>query len=173
MLDPKYSLAVYTIIQRSEVSSNLARYDGIRYGLGREFFGRETKRRILLGTYSLSAGYYDQYYKKAQKVRSLIVDDFIKVFKKTDILAAPSTPSTALKLGASQKSFMFGEMQDILFEASSLAGLPAISLPCGFNKNNLPIGFQLIAPNFQENLLLAVAGLYQQKTDWHLQKPKL
>jgi aspartyl-tRNA(Asn)/glutamyl-tRNA(Gln) amidotransferase subunit A len=173
ILDPKYSVAVYTIIQRSEVSSNLARYDGIRYGLGRKFFGEEAKRRIILGTYTLSSGYYDQYYLKAQLARTLIIKDFNKVFGEVDLLLAPSTPSTALKIGATQNNSMFGELQDILFEASSLAGLPAISLPCGFDQNQLPIGMQLIAKQNQENLILSTANLYQQATDWHQQKPKI
>ena len=173
LLDPKYSVAVYTIIQRSEVSSNLARYDGIRYGNDRRSFGNEAKRRIMLGTYSLSSGYYDAYYKKAQKVRTLILKDFEKVFKKVDVLVSPSCPSTALPVGASKEVSMFGELQDILFEASSMAGLPAVSLPCGFGKNSLPIGFQIMAPQFREDLVLKTAYAYQQTTDWHLRKPKL
>ena len=173
LLDPKYSVAVYTIVQRSEVSSNLARYDGIRYGNSRNFFGEEAKRRIMLGTYSLSSGYYDAYYKKAQKVRTLILKDFEKVFKKIDVLVSPSCPSTALPLGAGKESSMFGELQDILFEASSMAGLPAISLPCGFGRNNLPVGFQIMAPQFREDLVLKTAYAYQLATEWHKRKPEL
>lgn len=173
LLDPKYSVAVYTVVQRSEVSSNLARYDGIRYGRDRSFFGDEAKRRVMLGTYALSAGYYDKYYKKAQKVRSLICSDFNRVFKEVDLLVAPTTPTPALKLGAAAKDPMFGEMQDILVEASSLAGLPGISIPCGFTKAGLPIGIQLMAPQWSEGLLLEAAHVYQQATDWHQKKPEI
>jgi aspartyl-tRNA(Asn)/glutamyl-tRNA(Gln) amidotransferase subunit A len=171
LLEPKYSVAVYTIVQRSEVSSNLARYDGLRYGHPRSAFGTEAKRRIMLGTYALSAGYYDQYYLKAQKVRTLINQDFDKVFHQVDLLAAPTTPVAALKLGAWGENPMFGEIMDILVEASSLAGLPGVSLPCGFTKNNLPVGMQLIGPQFSEELLLKVGHKYQEMTDWHRRKP--
>ena len=171
LMDPKYSVAVYTVVQRSEVSSNLARYDGIRYGKGRSNFGDEAKRRIMLGTYALSSGYYDQYYLKAQKVRSLIIKDFEKVFKKVDVLISPTTPSTALEIGASEKSAMFGELQDVLLEASSLAGLPGLSLACGFDKQGMPIGMQMIGPQFSENLLLSLGYKYQELTKHHLKKP--
>ncbi len=173
LLDPKYSVAVYTVVQRSEVSSNLARYDGIRYGSKRSAFGTEAKRRIMLGTYALSTGYYDQYYLKAQKVRTLINNDFDRVFSKVDLLIAPTTPVPALELGAWGKTPMFGELMDILVEASSLAGLPGVSFPCGFTKNNLPIGMQIIGPQFSEELLFRVGHYYQQITDWHKKKPKL
>jgi aspartyl-tRNA(Asn)/glutamyl-tRNA(Gln) amidotransferase subunit A len=165
-------VAVYTILQRSEVSSNLSRYDGIRYGKSRNFFGEEAKRRIMFGTYALSSGYYEQYYLKAQKVRRLICQDFEKVFKKFDCLIAPTSPSVALKLGASTGDPLFGEMQDILVEASSLAGLPGVNLPCGFN-NGLPIGLQLIGPQFSEELLFQAAYAYEQATIWHKKRPKL
>ncbi len=173
LLEPKYAVAVYTIIQRSEVSSNLARFDGIRYGQDRSFFGEEAKRRIMLGTYTLSAGYYEAYYKKAQLVRTLIMKDFERVFKEVELLLAPATPSVALPLGTTKEAAMFGELQDILFEASSLAGLPAISLPCGFGRDGLPVGLQIIGPSLKEDLILPTAYLYQQVTDWHKKKPKL
>ncbi len=173
LLDPQYSVAVYTVVQRSEVSSNLARYDGVRYGRDRSFFGDEAKRRVMLGTYALSAGYYDKYYKKAQKVRSLICSDFDKVFEEVDLLIAPTTPTPALKVGAADKDPMFGEMQDMLVEASSLAGLPGISIPCGFTKAGLPIGMQIMGPQWSEGLLLEVAHRYQQTTDWHQRKPEI
>ena len=173
LLDPKYSVAVYTVIQRSEVSSNLARYDGIRFGNDRTKFGDEAKNRIMLGTYTLSAGYYDQYYLKAQKVRTLICQDFEDVFKSVDVLIAPTTPTSALEIGASEKSPMFGELQDILVEASSMAGLPGVNLPCGFTKNNLPIGMQIIGPQFSEELLFKVGHGYQQLTNWHKKRPKI
>ena len=173
LLDPKYSVACYTIIQRSEVSSNLGRFDGIRFGKSRNFFGDEAKRRIILGTYALSSGYYDQYYLKAQKVRTLLIKDFEKVFKDIDVLIAPATATPALELGAWKKSPMFGEMMDILMEASSLAGLTAVSIPCGFTKNNLPIGMQIIGPQFSEELLVKVGHFYQELTEYHKRKPKV
>lgn len=173
VLDPKYSIAVYTILQRSEVSSNLARFDGIRYGHDRSFFGTEAKRRIMLGTYSLSAGYYDAYYLKAQKVRTLICQDFDKQFQKVDAIIGPVSPTTALKLGANKGQAMFGELQDMLVEPSSIAGLPGISIPCGFDKTALPIGFQIIAPQKREDLVYQIAKIFEDNTDYHTKRPKL
>ena len=161
LIHPKYSIGVYTIVQRSEVSSNLARYDGIRYGHDRSYFGEEAKRRIMLGTYALSSGYYDQYYNRAQKVRTLIIQDFHKAFHKYDLLVDPASPGPALKVGSTANDPMFGEMQDILVEPSSIAGLTGISLPCGL-VNSLPISFGLIGPQFAENLVLQVANQYAQ-----------
>jgi aspartyl-tRNA(Asn)/glutamyl-tRNA(Gln) amidotransferase subunit A len=158
LLDPKFSIAVYTIIQRAEVSSNLARFDGIRYGNDRDDFGSEAKRRVMLGTHVLSSGYYDEYYTKGQKVRTLIKEDLDKAFEKVDIIAAPTSPTPALKIGESSKSPMFGEMQDVLVEASSLAGLPGISVNAGFS-NQLPVGIQFFAPQFKEKLVLGIAGM--------------
>lgn len=175
LLNPKIAIDVYTIIQRSEVSSNLARMDGIRFGNSRSAFADEAKRRIMLGTYTLSSGYYDQYYLKAQKVRSLIIDDFNQAFKKVDLLIAPATPSVALRKGASKDQAMFGELQDLLFEASSLAGLPGVTLPCGFSKN-LPVAFQLIGSQFSELKLLQTAYLYEQATagkEWRKRRPEI
>lgn len=173
LLDPKYSVAVYTLAQRSEVSSNLARYDGVRYGAGREDFGAEAKRRIMIGTYSLSSGYYDQYYAKAQKVRRLICEDFDRVFKEVDLIAAPTSPSVALPVGAAAESAMFGEMQDILVEASSLAGLPGVNLPCGFASSGLPVGLQLFGPQFQEGRVFQAAAAYEKIAPWLQVKPAL
>ena len=173
VLDPKYSIAVYTILQRSEVSSNLARFDGIRYGHDRSYFGTEAKRRIMLGTYSLSAGYYDAYYLKAQKVRTLISQDFDKQFQKVDAIIGPVSPTTALKVGASEGQAMFGELQDMLVEPSSIAGLPGISIPCAFDKTGLPIGLQIMAPQKREDLVYQIAKLFEDNTDFHLQRPKL
>lgn len=173
VLDPKYSIAVYTILQRSEVSSNLARFDGIRYGHERSFFGQEAKRRIMLGTYSLSAGYYDAFYLKAQKVRTLICRDFDNQFKKVDAIIGPVSPTTALKRGATEGQSMFGEIQDMLVEPSSIAGLPGISIPCGFDKIGLPIGLQIITPQRREDLVYQIAKLFEDNTDFHLQRPKL
>lgn len=173
LFDPKYAIAVYTILQRAEVSSNLARYDGIRYGFGRDKFGEEAKRRIMLGTYALSAGYYDAYYSKAQKVRTVIIKDFEKAFKGVDVIIGPTAPSTALPVGASRNHPMFGEMADILVEPSTIAGLPGINIPCGFTKAGLPIGMQIIGPQFSESLILNVAFQYEQATSWKEKKPKL
>lgn len=173
LFPPKYAIAVYTILQRSEVSSNLARYDGIRYGNDRTFFGDEAKRRIMLGTYTLSAGYYDAYYKKAQKVRTIIVNDFEEAFKTVDVIMSATSPSPALPLGASAGHPMFGEMADVLVEPSSIAGLPGINVPAGFTTENLPVGLQIIGPHLSESLLINVAHKYEQITQWHKQKPIL
>ncbi|HSX40436.1 MAG TPA: Asp-tRNA(Asn)/Glu-tRNA(Gln) amidotransferase subunit GatA [Candidatus Saccharimonadales bacterium] len=173
LFPPKYTIAVYTILQRSEVSSNLARYDGIRYGNDRSFFGDEAKRRIMLGTYALSAGYYDQYYKKAQKVRTVIINDFNDAFKNVDLILAPTNPWTALPVGASKESPMYGEMADALVEPSSIAGLPGINVPCGLSKDDLPIGFQLIGPQFSESLILNAAHKYEQERQFFTNKPNL
>lgn len=173
LFSPDYTIAVYTILQRAEVSSNLARYDGIRFGHGRDYFASEAKRRIMLGTYALSAGYYDQYYNKAQKVRTVIVNDFQTAFQRVDVIIAPTNPWTALPLGASEQSPMYGELADALVEPSSIAGLPGINVPCGFSKEGLPIGFQIIGPQFSESLILNVAYVYQQATDWRKIKPSL
>ncbi|HUW24732.1 MAG TPA: Asp-tRNA(Asn)/Glu-tRNA(Gln) amidotransferase subunit GatA [Patescibacteria group bacterium] len=173
LIDPQFAIADYTVLQRAEVSSNLARYDGIRYGRDRSFFGEEAKRRIMLGTYTLSAGYYDAYYLRAEKVRALLCHDFEKVFQEIDVIMAPTTPSTALKLGATKGHPMFGEVQDMLVEASSIAGLPGINLNCGFTKKGLPVGLQIIGPRFSELLLLGMAQMYEKATDWQKRKPSL
>lgn len=172
LLDPKYSIAVYTILQRSEVSSNLARFSGVRYGKTRDNFNEENKKRIMLGSYSLSSGYYDQYYSKAQKVRTLIIEDFERVFKEVDVIVSPSMPSVALKVGESEKSPLFGELADVLNEASSVAGLAAVSVPCGFSKG-LPIGMQIIGPQFSEKMILDVAHRFQLETEFHNKFAKL
>ncbi|MDP3940750.1 MAG: Asp-tRNA(Asn)/Glu-tRNA(Gln) amidotransferase subunit GatA [bacterium] len=173
ILDPKYSIGVYTILQRAEVSSNLARFDGIRFGQTRDAFGEEAKRRIMLGTYTLSAGYYDAYYKKALKVRTIIVSEFHKMFEKVDAFIAPTSPSTALPLGSSKNHPMFGEMADVLVEPSSIAGLPGINVPAGFSSKNLPIGLQIMGPQFAEDIILNLAHEFETNTEWHLQKPQL
>jgi aspartyl-tRNA(Asn)/glutamyl-tRNA(Gln) amidotransferase subunit A len=173
LFDPKFAIAVYTILQRAEVSSNLARYDGIRFGNNRSYFGAEAKRRIMLGTYALSSGYYDAYYSKAQKVRTVIVEDFVKSFNNVDLIIGPTAPTPALKLGASSKSAMFGEMMDILVEPSAIAGLPGINIPCGFTETGLPVGMQIIGPQFAESFILNVAYQYEQATQWHERKPDL
>ena len=172
LISPKYSIAVYTILQRSEVSSNLARLDGIRYGNDRSNFGFEAKKRIMLGTYSLSSGYYDAFYEKAQKVRTLIIDDFNKAFESVDVLVAPTMPCVALKLGESEKSSMFGELMDVLTEPSSVAGLPGISIPCGL-ADNMPVGIQFMANHFNEGKVIGVAKVFQEGTDYHKSKPNI
>lgn len=173
IFDPKYAIAVYTIIQRSEVSSNLARYDGIRYGNGRDAFGDEAKRRIMLGTYALSAGYYDAYYKKAQQVRTLIIEDFKKIFATVDVMIAPTSPTVALPVGATKGQSMFGEMADVLVEPSSIAGIPGISVNMGFSPDGLPIGLQIMGPMFAEEEILNFAYQFEQNTGWNKQRPSL
>ncbi len=164
LIHPKYSISDYTIIQRSEVSSNLSRYDGIRYGNSRHYFGTEAKKRIMLGTYSLSYGYYDAYYKKAQKVRTLIIDDFKRIYRDIDVIVAPTTPMTAIKIGESEKYPFFGELMDVLLEPSSIAGLCAISLPVGADGNNLPIGMQFIGRWFDEQSLFDLSSQFEKET---------
>ncbi len=166
MLSPKYAIAVYTVVQRAEVSSNLGRYDGIRYGNDRAHFGEEAKRRIMLGTYTLSHGYYRAYYKKAQKVRTLIIDDFKKIFKEVEVIIGPTTPSTALKIGDFDKYPFFGEMMDILNEPASVAGIPSISIPVGLDRNNLPIGMQIIGNSFDESLLFNLTHQFEKETEF-------
>lgn len=181
LLDPKYSIAVYTIVQRSEVSSNLARIDGIRYGhfsseeaetildqIAKnrgEGFGNEAIQRSITGAYTLSAGYYDAYYKKAQQVRTLIIEDFAKAFEEVDLIVAPTMPTTAPKLGVTKNNPLFGELADVLTEPSALAGLPCISVPVGFDSNKLPIGMQIIGKQFDEQGVLNLAYAYEKLTE--------
>jgi aspartyl-tRNA(Asn)/glutamyl-tRNA(Gln) amidotransferase subunit A len=172
LIDPKYSIAVYTILQRSEVSSNLARFDGIRFGHDRTQFGFEAKKRMMLGAYTLSAGYYDQYYAKAQRVRTLLVQDFAKAFDHVDLIVGPMMPCVALKVGEGTKNPMFGEMMDVLASPSSIAGLTGISVPCGYD-GNLPIGMQILGPMFHEAEILSASYNYQQVSNFHSRKPIL
>jgi len=172
LISPKYSIAVYTILQRSEVSSNLARFDGIRYGYPRSSFGFEAKKRMMLGAYALSSGYYDEYYAKAQKTRTLVIEDFNKAFEKVDLIAGPTYPCVATKVGESDDSAMFGELMDVFQEPSSIAGLPGISVPCGFY-NKMPVGIQFIGPHMSESKIIGVANAYQQSTNFHLRSPKI
>lgn len=167
-MNPQYAIAVYTIVQRGEVSSNLARYDGIRYGKDRSHFGAEAKRRVMLGTYALSKGYADKYYVLAQKVRTLFIEDYQKLFKKYDVLISATSPGFAKKIGASEGSAMFGELEDMLLEPSSITGLPGISVPCYYDKtSNLYLGLNLIAPMFREDLVIKVADAYEKATHWN------
>lgn len=156
----KYAIACYYLIQTSEVSSNLARYDGVRFGFGRDRFGAEAKRRIMLGTYALSAGYYDQYYLKAQKVRTKIISDFEEAFKKCDLLLTPVSPTLPFKLGEKVEDPLSMYLSDIFTVTANLAGLPAISLPCGF-VDGLPVGFQLIGKPFDEEKLFQAGYFYE------------
>ncbi len=180
----KYGSLVYAIVCPSEVSSNLARYDGIRYGHSTqegqslldvymksrsEGFGDEAKRRIMTGTYVLSAGYYDAYYKKAQRVRRLILNEFEEVFKQVDVLVAPASPNVALPLGKAADDPLFGYIADQLNIPGSLAGTPGLSIPCGFS-DNLPVGLQVIGPQWGEQKVFNVGYAYQQATDFHKQK---
>lgn len=171
LIAPKYSIGVYTIVQRSEVSSNLARLDGIRYGLTRDNFGFEAKKRMFLGAHVLSSGYHDKYYTKAQKVRTLIISDFEKAFEEVDLIVSPTMPITALKFGEGEKNPLFGEMMDVLHEGSAVSGLSAISMPIGFSKG-LPVGGQLIAPRIAEEKLAYAGVLYQNNTDFHKKFPE-
>lgn len=173
LFDPKYAIDVYTLLMRSEVSSNLARMDGIRFGNDRTFFAEEAKRRIMLGTYALSSGYYDAYYKKAQKVRTLIIEDFAKAYEAVDVIIGPTLPTTAMKVGDTTGNAMFGELMDVLTEPSSIAGLCGINMPVGFSKNKLPIGMQIIGKQFDEATILNLAYQYEQETHFAKEKPDL
>jgi aspartyl-tRNA(Asn)/glutamyl-tRNA(Gln) amidotransferase subunit A len=168
ILTPDYAIGVYTVVQRGEVSSNLARYDGIRYGNGRDAFGAEAKRRIMLGTYTLSKGYADKYYIRAQQVRSLYIQNFAQLFIKYDILISPTSPGYALKLGASADNPMFGELEDMLLEPSSVSGMPGINVPCYHDeKSNLYLGLNIIAAQWQEEKVLQAAYAFEQNTKWN------
>ncbi len=168
ILTPDYAVGVYTVVQRGEVSSNLARYDGIRYGNVRSFLGEEARRRIMLGTFTLSKGYADQYYVMAQKVRSVYIENFRQLFEKFDVLISPTSPGYAQKLGATKDNPMFGELEDLLIEPSSNSGLPGISVPCHHDEHtNLYLGLNIIAAPWQEEKVIQVAHAYEQNTDWN------
>ncbi len=168
----QYGVAAYYIIQPSEVSSNLARYDGVRFGYGRDKFGQEAKRRIILGTYTLSSGYYDAYYLKAMKVRRLIREDFMSVFKKVDVLICPTSPTLPFKLGEKITDPLTMYLSDIYTTSMNLAGVPSLNVPCGFI-DDLPIGMQIVGPDFSEKLLYQTAFAYEQETKWYERKPQL
>ncbi|MCX8008420.1 MAG: aspartyl/glutamyl-tRNA amidotransferase subunit A [Patescibacteria group bacterium] len=168
ILSPDYAIAVYTVVQRSEVSSNLARYDGIRFGRDRSYFGNEARRRIILGTFTLSKGYADKYYLQAQRVRHLYKKNFDQLFSSYDLLISTPSPGYALKIGASEGNPMFGEMVDMLNEPSSLSGHPAISIPCYRDpKTNVCLGLSIIGDHFAEEKILQAAYLYEQETPWN------
>lgn len=183
-----YAIAVYYVAMPAELSANLARFDGIRFGskpkedvkslvdyyyqVRKEGFGDEIKRRIMIGTYVLSAGYYDAYYLKAQKVRTLIIQDFENAFKDVDVLMSPVVPFPAFKIGEKQDPLAM-YLADALTIPLSCAGIPGLSLPCGFTASGLPVGLQIIGPQLSEGLLLNTGAAYEQATDWHKQRPKL
>jgi aspartyl-tRNA(Asn)/glutamyl-tRNA(Gln) amidotransferase subunit A len=183
----KYAVAVYYIIGTAEASSNLARFDGVQYGLRAQAdnlrdmyfktrdqgFGAEAKRRIFLGTFVLSSGYYDAYYKKAQKVRTLIKQDFEKAFKKCDVILTPTSPTPAFKVGEKLNDPISMYLSDIFTISANLAGVPALSLPCGFSDKGLPIGLQLMGDYFSEKLLFQTAQAFESQTDYHKKRPVL
>lgn len=169
----EYGIATYYIIAPSETSSNLARYDGIRFGNDRSLFGDEAKRRIMLGTYALSSGYYDEYYLKAQKIRTLVKRDFEKAFTQCDVILGPVSPTPPFKIGEKADDPLSMYLVDVYNVLVNLAGVPSLALPCGFSKNNLPIGMQIIGPQFSESLILNVGYQYEQNTNWRKEKPKL
>lgn len=167
-MNPDHAVGVYTVVQRGEVSSNLARYDGIRYGNDRSYFGDEAKRRIMLGTYTLSKGYADQYYNRAQQVRTKFIQDYQKLFETYDVLVSPSSPGFAQKVGATEGAAMFGELEDLLLEPSSISGLPGINVPCYRDeKTNLYLGLNIMAPMWREDLAIQVGHAFEQHTKWN------
>jgi aspartyl-tRNA(Asn)/glutamyl-tRNA(Gln) amidotransferase subunit A len=183
----EYALSVYYIIAPSEASSNLSRFDGVRYGYRdkdaqglREMyrktraagFGPEVKRRIMIGTYCLSSGYYDAYYEKAQKIRTLIIDDFKKAFSKYDILVGPTSPTTAFKLGERMDDLLLMYLSDICTIPVNLAGIPAISIPCGLSSGKLPIGFQIMADTLREDNIFKAAHFLESEINWKI-TPKI
>ncbi|MCL5433275.1 MAG: Asp-tRNA(Asn)/Glu-tRNA(Gln) amidotransferase subunit GatA [Patescibacteria group bacterium] len=168
----EYAIACYYIIQPAEVSSNLARYDGIRYGNTRQNFGKEAKRRIMLGTYTLSSGYYDAYYKKAMKVRTLIKKDFEDAFNKVDAMITPVSPTLPWKLGEKINDPLKMYLSDIFTVTANLAGIPGLSVPAGFI-NGFPVGIQILGKHFSEELLYRIGYAYEQETKFYEQKPNL
>ncbi|MHC4565044.1 MAG: amidase family protein, partial [Planctomycetota bacterium] len=183
-----YAIAAYYVIATAEASSNLARYDGVHYGhrtenpkdyvevysnSRAEAFGQEVKRRIMLGTYALSSGYYDAYYLKALKVRNLIRGDFIGAFGKCDCIMMPVAPTTAFRIGEKTDDPLKMYLSDIHTIGANLAGIPGISIPCGFDEDGLPIGLQILAPTFGEEKLLRIARMFEKDTDWHKREPDM
>ena len=184
----EYAVAVYYIVANAEASSNLARYDGVKYGYRTsesrgiidmycrtrsEGFGNEVKRRIMLGNYALSSGYYDAYYMKASKVRNLIKSDFDVAFEKVDCIMCPTSPVPAFKIGERANNPLEMYLSDIYTIPANLAGIPGISIPCGFSKTGLPIGMQILAKHFEEKKILQIAYAFERETDFHLKKPAL
>ena len=182
-----YAVAAYYILATSEASSNLARYDGVKYGFrfeGKDLldmymktrakgFGEEVKRRIILGTYALSSGYYEAYYRKAQQVRTLIKRDFDKAFETVDVIVTPTSPTPAFKIGEKTEDPLQMYLTDIFTISINLSGMPGISVPCGFTSKNLPIGLQIIGKHFDEESIFKISFAYEQATEWHKRKPNL
>lgn len=168
----EYAIATYYIVQPAEVSSNLARYDGIRYGSERTEFGDEAKRRIMLGTYTLSSGYYDAYYKKAMKVRTLIKQDFDKAFENVDAILSPVSPTLPWKLGEKTQDPLSMYLSDVYTVTANLAGIPGLSIPAGF-ASDLPVGIQLLGPQLSESKLFQIGHAFEQETQFYKQKPVL
>ena len=167
-MDPKHAVGVYTVVQRSEVSSNLARFDDVRYQHGRDTFGDEAKRRIMLGTHTLSKGYADQYYNMSQQVRTIMIKDYEKLFERYDVLISLTSPGFAKKIGATEGEAMFGELEDMLLEVSSLSGMPGVSIPCYHDKKtNLYLGMNIMAPMWREDLVIQVADAFEKNTHWN------
>ncbi len=184
----EYAVAVYYIIATAEASSNLARYDGVKYGFRSKGyrdlmemytqtrargFGKEVKRRIILGTYVLSAGYYEAYYRKGSQVRTLMRKDFEEAFREVDVVMAPTAPTPAFRIGEKVEDPLQMYLSDIFTIPVNLAGIPGLSIPCGFSRENLPIGLQIMGKHFDEGMLLRVAYTFEQNTDFHLRKPAL
>jgi aspartyl-tRNA(Asn)/glutamyl-tRNA(Gln) amidotransferase subunit A len=182
----RYAVATYYLVATAEASSNLARFDGVRYGHRAadfdnlidmyhksrgEGFGAEVKRRILLGTFALSSGYKYAYYLKALKVRRLIKEDFDKALGECDVIIGPTSPTPAFKIGERVTDPLAMYLSDVYTISANLAGLPGISIPCGFTKSNLPIGLQILGPAYEEAKLLRVARMYERATDWHTRRP--
>jgi len=183
----KLAVPVYYVLAPAEASSNLSRFDGVRYGYRApdytdltdmyektraQGFGEEVKRRIMIGTYVLSHGYYDAYYLQAQKIRRLIAQDFVEAFKQCDVIMGPTSPSTAFNLGAKGDDPVQMYLSDIYTIAVNLAGLPGMSIPCGTGATGLPVGLQIIGDYFKEAQMLGVAHQYQLATDWHSRAPQ-
>lgn len=188
----KYATPAYYVLCPSEVSSNMARYDGIRFGhtvdsqssatlslteyykaARSEGFGAEVKRRIMIGTYALSAGYYDAYYRQAQKVRTLIKQDFDEAYKTVDVILSPVTPTTAFTIGAHDGDPVAMYLEDIFLSPQVLSGIPALSVPCGFDEQGLPIGLQIMGPQWGEEVVFRVGDAYEKETEWHGRKPQI
>jgi aspartyl-tRNA(Asn)/glutamyl-tRNA(Gln) amidotransferase subunit A len=184
----QYAVAVYYIIAPSEASSNLARYDGVKYGFRNrdntdlmnmyrstrsQGFGPEVQRRVIIGTYCLSAGYYDAYYGKASQVRTLITEDFNKAFKSCDVIACPVAPTAAFKIGEKTDDPLTMYLSDIFTLSANLAGIPGMSVPCGFSSDGLPIGLQILGSHFNEKMLFKVGYCFEGATEFHKKKPPL
>ena len=168
-----FGVALYYIIAPSETSSNLGRYDGIRYGNGRDKFTEETKRRILIGTYSLSSGYYDEYYNQAQKARTVLIETYNNIFKSCDAIISPVSPTLPIKIGELINDPIKNYLADIYTVTQNPAGVPSLAIPTGFSKNNLPIGMQIVGPHFSEDKLLNIGHQFQLVTKYHEIKPNI